>query len=133
MTTPSMTLWAILQTRASSPSPTYDAPRGANTSISGVAVLQAASGPERTAESLPALITLALPLTGAATKSAPSCLSLSRMAADSSTAMVEQSTTIGGILPPWLHTPFLPYSTSCTSEPVATIENNTSTSFSSDR
>src|ERR1700728_925538 len=98
-----------------------------------MATLQAASGPDTTAERLPALITLALPLTGEATKSAPSCLSLSRMAADSSTAMVEQSTTTGGILPPWLHTPFLPYSTSCTSAPVAAIGNSTSTDFKSDR
>src|SRR5262249_4377338 len=44
-------------------------------------------------------MTLALPLTGAATKSAPSALSLLRIAADSSTAMVELSTTTGGILP----------------------------------
>src|SRR5580704_15875119 len=98
-----------------------------------MAALHAASGPETTAESLPALITLALPLTGEATKSAPNCLSLSRISADSSTAIVEQSTTIGGILPPWLQTPFLPYSTSCTSLPVATIEDSTSTDFRSDR
>ena len=34
---------------------------------------------------------------GAATKSAPSAFNLLRIAADSSTAMVEQSTTTGGI------------------------------------
>jgi hypothetical protein len=41
---------------------------------------------------------LALPLTGQHTKSAPRSLSRLRMAADSSTAMVEQSTKTGGTL-----------------------------------
>src|SRR5579863_3105240 len=99
----------------------------------GVTVLQTSSSPDTTADALAALMTLALPLIGAATKSAPSCLSFSRTAAESSTEMVEQSTTIGGILPPWLHTPFLPYRTSCTSLPVETIENRMSTLLRSER
>jgi hypothetical protein len=65
ITTPSMTLWAILQTRASSPSPTYDTPFGAYTLIMSSTFLNEASGPEQTDDSLPALITLALPDTGA--------------------------------------------------------------------
>ncbi len=67
ITTPSMTLCAILHTRASSPSPASATPRGAIASINGITVLQAASGPERMADNLPALITLAFPDTGAAT------------------------------------------------------------------
>src|SRR5205823_5333216 len=66
ITTPKKTLCAILQILASSPSPTYATPRGAKTSISGRAVRQASSGPETTADSFPARIVLALPLTGAA-------------------------------------------------------------------
>jgi hypothetical protein len=76
--------------------------------MSGATVLHAASLPEITAESLPALMTLALPLTGAATYSLPSCCRRSRIEADSSTAMVEQSTKIFGSLPPWPVTLFLP-------------------------
>ena len=57
------------------------------------------AGPDATAESLPALMTLALPLTGQHTKSAPRSPSRLRMAADSSTAMVEQSTTTSALSP----------------------------------
>jgi hypothetical protein len=59
-------------------------------------VRNAASGPDATADSLPASITLALPLTGQQTKLAPRSPSRLRSAADSATAMVEQSTKIGG-------------------------------------
>ena len=40
--------------------------------------------------------------------SATDQMSLSRTVAESSTEMVEQSTTMGGSLPPWLDTPFFP-------------------------
>ena len=83
---------------------------------------KAASGPDATADSLPALMTLALPETGQATNSAPSAVSCSRMSAESSTEMVEQSTTIFGILPlPFGATPFGPNSTSFTSLPADTM------------
>src|SRR3954469_4001626 len=83
------------------------------------------SGPEQTDDSLPALITLALPLTGAQMKSAPRSFSLLRISTDSSTAMVEQSTNTPGVLLPD-STPSLPKYTCSTSLPSATIENTTS-------
>ena len=78
--TPSSTLWAILQKRASSPSPTYAAPRRAKVSISGRASANAASGPEQTALSLPARTHRALPETGAAIIAAPRSKSRARIA-----------------------------------------------------
>ena len=90
-----------------------------------MATLAAASTPEITADNRPALITLALPETGAATKSLPRSFRRSRMDADSSTEMVEQSTTTGGTLPAEA-TPSLPKMTLSRSLPVETMENTTS-------
>ena len=64
MMTPNMVLWAIFQTRESSPSPTYIAARP-SAARSGCTASYSALGPEATTRSLPALATLALPDTGA--------------------------------------------------------------------
>ncbi|MNC87013.1 hypothetical protein D3C83_27070 [compost metagenome] len=75
--------------------------------------------------SLPALITLALPDTGAASSFTPFSLSFARISADSSSEIEVLSTTIFGILP-FEPTPFAPNSTSFTSLPVETIVNTMS-------
>ena len=93
--------------------------------------MNAASGPEQTDDSLPALMTLALPLTGAQTKSAPRSFSRLRISTDSSTAMVEQSTNTGGVLLVD-STPSLPKYTCSTSLPSATMENTMSQPDSSE-
>src|ERR1700733_10510569 len=64
MTTPSITLCAILQTRANSPSPTYDTPCGAMTSSNGIAALQAASAPDTAGQSPPVFVALGVPADG---------------------------------------------------------------------
>ena len=56
-------------------------------------------GPELTTESLPALITLALPDTGAARKAMPFAASAARIAAEASIEIDEQSTTMRGCSP----------------------------------
>src|SRR5262245_38606536 len=93
----------------------------------GATTSKAALGPEATAESLPAFTTLALPLTGAAMRSAPSPARRARQAADSSAEIDEQSTKTLGVLPlPPAATPSLPKQTCSTSLPVETIKNTTS-------
>src|SRR3974390_1549271 len=95
-----------------------------------MAILASASGPDTTDDSLPALITLALPDTGAAMKLTPLSASCLRISADSSTEIEEQSTSIFGFLAPDSR-PSLPNATSLTSLPVDTMANTTSQSASS--
>ena len=70
--------------------------------------------------SLPALITLALPETGAASICTPCAASSARISAEASSEIEVESITSFG-LPPFDITPFGPYSTSFTSSPVETI------------
>ena len=70
--------------------------------------------------SLPALITLALPDTGAASIWTPREASSARISAEASIEIEVESITSFG-LPPRLITPLGPYSTSFTSSPVDTI------------
>src|SRR3972149_10226546 len=95
-----------------------------------MAILASASGPETTEDSLPDLITLALPETGAAIKLTPFSARRLRMAADSSTEIDEQSTSIFGFWAPDSR-PSVPNTTCSTSLPVDTIANTTSQPASS--
>src|SRR5450759_466974 len=86
----------------------------------GATASKASFAPEATTVSLPALITLALPDTGAARNFTPCPASFSRISADSSREIEVLSTTIFGALPCDI-TPLGPNSTSLTSLPVDTI------------
>ena len=96
MTTPRKTLCAIFTRRAPSPSPTYVTPRP-QVASSGSAASKAARGPEAATVSLPAPMTLGLPLTGAARNCTPSASALARTRAETSGDTVEESTTILGL------------------------------------
>src|SRR5882672_113396 len=113
VTTPSITLWQILTMRDSSPSPTYDEPCPIIARY-GAAASYAAFGPETTKVSLPALITLALPDTGAESSPTPFAARILRRSAEPSSEIDEHSTTILGLAEPD-SSPFGPAMTSLTS------------------
>src|SRR5665811_29948 len=95
VTTPSMRLWQSFTSRACSPSPTYVTCRP-RSSRSGTTSAYESSGPEQTRESMPALTTFPLPLTGAAMNLTPRSASRWRVDAEASEDTVEQSTTCRG-------------------------------------
>src|SRR4029078_528893 len=88
------------------------------------------SGPDTAMVRPPALITLALPLTGAARNSTPRSAHAVRIAADVSVETVEQSMTISGRVSSTSRPPS-PSSTCSRSVPVETIVKTTSRSRSS--
>src|ERR1700722_13857877 len=120
-------LWQILTMRASSPSPTYDTPRPSR-ARNGSAILNCASGPDTTTDSRPALTTLALPDTGAASIATPRAAACSRTAADASVDTLEQSTKSLGALSARERTPLVPVTTSIRSSGPDTIVNTISRS-----
>src|SRR4029453_15264426 len=91
----------------------------------GSAASNAAFGPEQTNDRRPALITLALPLTGAASSSTPRALRSARNSAEPSSEIDEHSTTSLGALPPD-NSPAGPATTSFTSSQVDTMTNTMS-------
>src|SRR6185503_9703514 len=95
----------------------------------GRAASYADFGPDTTKVSLPALITFALPLTGAARYSTPLSFRIRRSSADPSREMDEHSTTILGLAEPARSLP----TTSLTSSHVETMQNTTSRDASSAR
>src|SRR5437899_9511662 len=91
----------------------------------GSAASNADFGPEQTNDSRPALITFALPDTGAASNAMPRFARISRSSAEPSSEIDEHSTTSFGDLPAD-RSPPAPATTSFTSSHVDTMTNTMS-------
>ena len=128
MTTPSITLWQILQVRARSPSPTQVTPDGAIASSSARTSSNTSFGPDETMVSFLALTTLPLPLTGAARNCAPRSASARRTSSDAASSTEEQSTTMRGAAAGSDSSPSGPEITARKSSGPATMANTTSRS-----
>src|SRR5215472_15821553 len=98
----------------------------------GSATSKALFGPEQTNDSRPALITLALPETGAAKYSIPRLARIARSSAEPSSEIDEHSISIRGTFPPPADSnPPEPATTSFTSSQVDTMQNTMSHDASS--
>src|SRR5918994_4161660 len=119
-TTPSIRLWQILTSRATSPSPTYVAP-APKSSRYGRTASQASAGPDTTSVSLPASTTDGLPLTGAARRATPRASVWALTSAEASVETVDESTTTDGAVSDLDSSPFSPRTTALKSSGPATI------------
>src|SRR5919106_3400026 len=129
-TTPSIRLWQILTSRATSPSPTYVAP-APNSSRYGWTASQAPAGPDTTSVSLPASTTDGLPLTGAARRATPRASVWTLTSDDASGETVDESTITDGAASAFDSSPFSPRTTALKSSGPATIVKTMSRSASS--